>query len=244
MANRVIRDWTTSETMDSISLEAEVFFTRLIMKADDFGSYHANIKLLKAGLFPLKEVSRDQVTKWMKECVQANLIFMYEVEGKGYIRIKDFGQRLRNMRNAFPHPVDNSQQVAAKRGDSPPETKRNEVETETETGNEGACVIGDKKVSCETGPLTDEWFSSALDELHLEQKALTYRDHDIKDQFEKFKSKVRGSPNDYIHRDTDGLRKAFDYQLRTTKPQKKYESAKRTLTETSPAAGKDYSERF
>lgn len=145
MAKRVLKDWTASERMDSISLEAEVFFTRLIMKADDYGSYYANIKLLKAALYPLKEVTRDQVRAWLMECIKADLILMYEVDGKGYIRIKDFGQRLRNMRNCFPHPPDtggNSQQVAADRGECPPETKRNEVETEDEPASASLYVNG------------------------------------------------------------------------------------------------------
>jgi hypothetical protein len=69
-------------------------------------------------------------------------------------------------------------------------------------------------------PLTDEWFNHIFDEMELERKAMAYRDHDIGDQLTKFKSKVIGAPADYIYRDTAGIRKAFDYQLRNTKPQK------------------------
>jgi hypothetical protein len=147
MANRVIRDWTTSDSMDKLSSGGEVFFTRLIMKADDFGSYFANPKLLKSGLFPLKDISEATVKGWIHECVSAGLIFKYTVDKKEYLRIENFGQRLRNMRNAFPHPVDNLRQVAANCGELPPETKRNEVETETEseveTETNGACDLKD-----------------------------------------------------------------------------------------------------
>jgi hypothetical protein len=93
-------------------------------------------------------------------------------------------------------------------------------------------------------PLTDEWFAYIFDEMEVERKKMAYRDHDIDDQLIKFKSKVRGSPADYIYRDTAGVRSAFDYHLRNTKPQKKYAGAQRTLTETSPDPGKDYTERF
>lgn len=104
---------------------------------------------------------------------------------------------------------------------------------------------GPKPLSEDTfEPLTEQWFASIFDEIHLQDKQMTYREHDVIDQLLKFKSKVRGSPADYIYRDTDGMRKAFDYQLRTTKPQKKYASNSRTLTETSPTPGKDYSEKF
>lgn len=133
MANRVLRDWTSSEKMETLSLGAEVFFTRLIMKADDYGSFHANTKLLKAALFPLKDHTLKQVDAWLVECVAAGLIGRYEVEGKSYIRIVNFGQRLQNMRNAFPAPIGDKIEVTVSHRESPPETKRNEVEVETES---------------------------------------------------------------------------------------------------------------
>ena len=132
MANRVLRDWTTSELVDELSADAEVFFTRLIMKADDYGSFYANTKLLKSALFPLKELKPAKIQVWIDECVIAGLIFLYSVDGKDYLRIINFNQRLRNMRNAFPHPDSNSPRVAAIVRESPPETKRNETEEETE----------------------------------------------------------------------------------------------------------------
>lgn len=136
MANRVIRDWTTSEKMESLSLGAEVFFTRLIMKADDYGSFHANVKLIKAALFPLKDYTAKQIEGWLKDCIEAELIGTYEVKGKSYIRIVNFGQRLQNMRNAFPAPESDVLQFTVSHGDSLLETKRNETESEEETETE------------------------------------------------------------------------------------------------------------
>lgn len=138
MPNRVIRDWTTSEKMNELSAGAEVFFTRLIQKADDYGSFHANPKLLKAALFPLKDYTIKQIESWLCECTMIELIGTYEVEGKMFIRIVNFGQRLQNMRNSFPQPENgniffNSKKFTVIHGDSPPETKRNETEEETET---------------------------------------------------------------------------------------------------------------
>lgn len=134
MPNRVIRDWTTSERMDTLSLGAEVFFTRLIMKADDYGSFHANPKLLRAALFPLKNYSDKQIAGWFNECWTAGLIDKYEAENREYLRIKDFGQRLRQMRNTFPQPADDSLTSGGQHAvNGRPETKRNEEEEETET---------------------------------------------------------------------------------------------------------------
>jgi len=152
MANRVLRDWTTSEAVSGLTSEAERLFTRLIMKADDYGSFFGNPKLIKAALFPLNEIKDLILVKWLDECVEAGLIFRYKVDGKEYIRIKNFNQRLRNMRSTFPQPKNNLQQVAADRRGSPPETetKRNETEEETETETETET----KAIGSETPPLT------------------------------------------------------------------------------------------
>ena len=67
MPNRVLRDWTNSERMDELSFEAEIFFMRLIMKADDFGGFYGNTKLLKSHLYPLKDFSHKKIEKWVLE---------------------------------------------------------------------------------------------------------------------------------------------------------------------------------
>lgn len=104
MANRVLRDWTTSEKIHTLSAEAERFFTRLIMKVDDFGRYYGNPKLLAASLFPLHDhVSVDPVVGWLKECVDASLIKKYNVDGKDYVEIILFDQKGLKVRKAkFP----------------------------------------------------------------------------------------------------------------------------------------------
>lgn len=157
MANRVLRDWTDSEVMDNLSPGAEVFFTRLIMRADDYGSYHANPKLLKAGLFPLKTYSETKVAEWLNECIDAGLVFEYEVAGKTYIRIDKFGQRMRNMRNKFPEPLsDKSPQVAANGRKSPPETRNQKLETETR--NESETETESASAQVDVWPRFDDWW--------------------------------------------------------------------------------------
>jgi hypothetical protein len=141
MANRILRDWTSSEKMELLSLGAEVFFTRLIMKADDYGSFHANPKLLKAALFPLKDYTLKQVDGWLAECIGNGLIGAYTVAGKKYIRIVNFGQRLQNMRNAFPGPESEFIELTVTHGESPLETKRNETEEETRNETEAVGLV-------------------------------------------------------------------------------------------------------
>lgn len=149
MANRVLRDWTQSESIDKLSQGAEIFFTRLIMKADDFGCYYGNPKLLNSALFPLKDYDQMAVVKWRDECAKANIIIIYEVEGKQYVKIVDFGQRLRLMKSKFPQPEDGRQTVVSQSSDNGrPETKRNEVETKPRNeGEDSLSFLGiDKSV--------------------------------------------------------------------------------------------------
>lgn len=147
MANRVLRDWTQSETVNDLSEGAEVFFTRLIMKADDFGCYYGNAKLLLAALFPLKDYNFNKIIVHRDECQNAGLIKVYKHQGKEYVQIVNFGQRLRQMNSKFPQPenipqTDDSNPLPND-SQQPPETKRNETEDEVE--EKRIIVIGEKK---------------------------------------------------------------------------------------------------
>lgn len=140
MPNRVLRDTTDSENVNKLSILCEVFYYRLMMKADDYGSFHANPKLLKANLFPLRDnITEINITDCLKELVDCSLIFTYEDENRQYLRIIRFGQRLRNMRSKFPEPKSvtkndsNPPPSAANNCNPPLETKRNETESEVET---------------------------------------------------------------------------------------------------------------
>ena len=104
MPNRILRDWTNSDKIDQLSFQAEVFFTRLIMKADDYGCYWADEKRLRCNLFVLKidKIREADITRWMAECQKAGLIALYESESKKYLQIVDFNQRKRIMSSQFP----------------------------------------------------------------------------------------------------------------------------------------------
>lgn len=103
MAERMLRDWTQSESINLLSAEAERFFTRLIMKADDFGNYVGNTKLLKAALYPLKDKFKESnIESFIGECENSGVIISYEVDGKRYLNIPNYGQRMRQMRGKYP----------------------------------------------------------------------------------------------------------------------------------------------
>lgn len=107
MPKRMIRDWTDSEKVNGLTVHAERLFVRLIMKADDFGRFTANPKLVRAFCFPLllESIREADVARSLNEIEKAGLIVLYESAGKPLLCIKDFGQRLkRESIPKFPPP--------------------------------------------------------------------------------------------------------------------------------------------
>jgi len=138
MPNRILRDCTDSDKVNSISVQAERFLYRLFMKADDFGCFYADSRLLKAHLFPLQldTIKESDVTKWVQECEGVGLICIYELKGKRYIEIVSFNQQLRQKRRKFPDKSECKQVDSRLIAECTPETKRiqnPETETKLET---------------------------------------------------------------------------------------------------------------
>lgn len=133
MPIRMLRDWTDSEKMNKLSVHAERFFVRLIMKVDDYGCFYANTALLKANCYPLllDAVREADISRWMAECQKAGLIVIYEAGSKKYLQIKDFKQRLDKAKAKFPLPSENQL-----RGEFPEVGNEFPAETETETETE------------------------------------------------------------------------------------------------------------
>ena len=105
MPTRMLRDCTDSAAVNSLSWQAEVFFYRLIMKADDFGLYYADPMLLKSYLFPRRDIRTADISRWIAECVTAGLIVSYVgADGKPYAAIRKFRQRTRAKKSSFPFP--------------------------------------------------------------------------------------------------------------------------------------------
>lgn len=105
MPTRMLRDWRHSYKIDTLSFEAEVFFTRLIMAADDYGCYYGDVLPLKSGLFPVREsVTIEMMSRCVDECFNAGLIRIYIADGKKFLEIVDFKQRLDKSRRKYPVP--------------------------------------------------------------------------------------------------------------------------------------------
>ena len=134
MPNRMLRDWTDSEKVNSLSVNAECFFTRLIMKVDDYGCFPADPRLLKANLYPLKlnVVRESDISRWLAEAQKAGLIALYEASNKQYLMIQDFKQRLDKAKAKYPLPPSQTSLPASGNSLTTSHEPMSEVETEVE----------------------------------------------------------------------------------------------------------------
>lgn len=83
------------------------------------------------------------------------------------------------------------------------------------TGNRIGNGIEEKGVQGEN--FTDEYFIRIFDDIYMGGVKTTFGHLDLDNEAKIFRLKVRGSPAKYQHRDTDGIRQAFIYQLTNSK---------------------------
>ena len=107
MPNRIIKESIcTSDNIDQLTPFEETFFVRLIVNCDDFGRMDARVKILASRLFPLKEVKPCQIMDAVKSLVKADLITVYEVNGKMYLQFNTWEshQQIRAKKSKYPSP--------------------------------------------------------------------------------------------------------------------------------------------
>lgn len=165
MPNRIVREtWIDSPRIDQLDANAERFYLRLILKADDFGRFHGHHSLLRAGLFPLKDdVRNTDIARWIAACEKAGVLRCYEVDSKPYIQVNDFKQRTRLGISKFPNPPTDDGQMTVKRPSSDGQTTDNRSpysETETETETESETLGKPKRAAVAAPPSDSEWLAS------------------------------------------------------------------------------------
>lgn len=107
MPNRIIREGIlTSEPLALVSYQAETLFYRLLVAADDFGTFDGRAVIVRARCMSLRDVTVADVEAWLRELSEHALIVQYEVAGKPYIAIPKFGQRTRAKSAKNPLPPD------------------------------------------------------------------------------------------------------------------------------------------
>ena len=112
MPNRIVREAIlSSEKVSSLSWAEEVLYRRLMSIVDDYGRHEANPKLLRSKCYPMQidDVSVDQVAKWLTSCQKAEVLMVYQANGKMYLQINNFGQQQRSA-SKCPAPDSNCSQ--------------------------------------------------------------------------------------------------------------------------------------
>lgn len=110
MPNRYVReDILDSERVDALSAEAEVFYRRLMSKADDYGRFHGEWRKLRAALYPLRvekitEKLIERLLVEVSEVIEGRpLVRIYSHEGRRFLEITNFRQQIRSD-SRFPNP--------------------------------------------------------------------------------------------------------------------------------------------
>ena len=101
MPNRLIRDeMLESESILSLPVEARWFYVTILLSADDVGLFEAtSFKLARRA-----DIRREWGDKLLLVLADADLIRLYEVDGKRYGFIPKFRQRLQIKRSKYPLP--------------------------------------------------------------------------------------------------------------------------------------------
>lgn len=110
----------------------------------------------------------------------------------------------------------------------------NSIGSGNRIGNELKGVQGEK--------FTDEWFNEIFDSKTLDEVKIVFPKHDIPNELKIFRLKVRGSPSDYVTRDSGGLRTAFTYQLSKSNGNRKTNQGSTRRADAVIESGRDFGE--
>lgn len=114
MPARVIRgEILASDSLSRVSIEADSFFFRLVIAADDFGRLDGRLSVLRSVTFPVRDVPPVQIEAWLAELERADgdsrgPVLRYLVEGRPYIQLVGWEKHRSNSKRAkesrFPEP--------------------------------------------------------------------------------------------------------------------------------------------
>lgn len=113
MPNRILKESIcSSESLDKLTSNEEIFFYRLLVNCDDFGRFDARTAILKSRCFPLRStpertIPDSDIKLWLAALERENLAYVYCVDGKSYIQVTTWGkhQQLRAQKSKYPEPL-------------------------------------------------------------------------------------------------------------------------------------------
>ena len=169
MGNRILKESICkSDQIDELSWFEETFFYRLLVNCDDYGVMDARPKILKADLFPLKEVTLDVVADALDKLVRVGLVRTYEVDGKPYVQVIKWTdhQRVRDSKHKYPvnNGCENPPQVAASCGELPQTAEKSGSRVQPRAGAESESEsISESIINDDDARATQEEHDRVLD---------------------------------------------------------------------------------
>lgn len=95
MPNRMLRAGIiTSEAVNKLSPQAELFYRRMMSIVDDFGRFDGRPAIIRPMAYPLQldRVGEASVKAWIKECEKQELLVIYWIDGKPYLQMLKWDQ--------------------------------------------------------------------------------------------------------------------------------------------------------
>lgn len=158
MPNRILNSSIcTSDSIDELDFFQESFFYRLLVTVDDYGNFDARSKIIRAAVFPLKDVSLKDIETALRALERQGMLQYYTVNGRRYIHLTGWArfQRLRNSKHKFPAPDSNGAEIEPEWHE---EAQKAEIEDidELESEEEEAEIIEEDSKDEETARETEE----------------------------------------------------------------------------------------
>lgn len=116
MPNRILKESICSnEQIDRLTAFEESFFYRLIVNVDDFGRMDARPSILRARLFPLKNIREEQIESALHSLATSELVCQYTVHGKPFVSLSGWerNQSIRAKKSKYPGPEESDEHLQA-----------------------------------------------------------------------------------------------------------------------------------
>jgi len=138
MRSRTVRpEFWSDEKLAKVSRDARLMFIGLWTTADDYGVTKGHPAWLKSQIYPYDESSIKSFEVWLRELVQAGMVFPFSVNGERYLWIKNFLKHQKvNRPSAVRNPVPPEQLQEDSLSTHGVLTDETDTDTDTDTESE------------------------------------------------------------------------------------------------------------
>jgi hypothetical protein len=132
-------EFWVSEQVGECSPSARLTFIGLWNFCDDQGVHPAKPKTLKAELYPMDDITAQQVGEWVRELIDVGLVIEFEAseDGDRYWHVTGWSRHQKIDRPSFKHPAPPSEDSANDRRAESPSARRIKVDEDSATPRSG-----------------------------------------------------------------------------------------------------------